>query len=230
MLIGQKLVLEFHQTFEATIATEPTLPSSKDEDLRINLINEESFEFRRDGHEVVGAVDALGDLVYVAFGAAITYGFYFDSFLTEDVKVPIAGTPQIPAERQRLVALIAQRAAAFEVAAREKNLDAVKIALNNLLHMAYRASVAYGVRLDSIVAEIHRSNMTKLWSKDDVDQMTNEEKETLEVIKNVGDKFLVTRKSDKKVAKPRSYSPASLQPLVARLNASHFVVISEGKN
>jgi len=69
-------VLAFHSAFEMTINRKPTVPSAEDRKLRISLINEEAHEFMdatiAQDHEQVA--DALADLIYVAIGAAITWG------------------------------------------------------------------------------------------------------------------------------------------------------------
>jgi len=69
-------VLAFHKAFEMTINGTPTVPSAEDRTLRMSLIREEAQEFfdataNQDFDEVA---DALADLIYVAIGAAITWG------------------------------------------------------------------------------------------------------------------------------------------------------------
>lgn len=53
-----------------------TTPEIRDADLRKRLILEEAQEFSDavDANDIVAAVDALGDLMYVLLGAAITFG------------------------------------------------------------------------------------------------------------------------------------------------------------
>lgn len=73
------------------------------------------------------------------------------------------------------------------------NEDIVKIAdgLGDLLYVVYGAAVSYGIDMEPIFNEIHRSNMSKMWPDGKVHK--NE----------LG-----------KVVKPDSYSPADLKPIL----------------
>jgi NTP pyrophosphatase (non-canonical NTP hydrolase) len=80
------LVLGFHEAFD--LPREP-LPTSHVGDtvaqLRVRLLREEVEEFA-DGTErgdVVAIADALADVVYVAYGSAITYGIDLDAVVRE---------------------------------------------------------------------------------------------------------------------------------------------------
>lgn len=82
----QALVHEFHQLFELPIASRPQ--STVDpglRELRIDLLVEEVTEYvtaaRHD--DTVALADALADIVYVAYGAAISYGIDLDRVLEE---------------------------------------------------------------------------------------------------------------------------------------------------
>jgi predicted HAD superfamily Cof-like phosphohydrolase len=44
----------------------------------------------------------------------------------------------------------------------DRNLVEVADALADLVYVAYGAAVAYGIDLDAVLAEVHRSNLTKL--------------------------------------------------------------------
>lgn len=81
---AQAQVLEFHREFNAEIREEPSLfgyPSQ----LRVELIQEELDEFAEalaDG-DIVEAIDALGDLLYVVYGAGIAMGVDLEPFVDE---------------------------------------------------------------------------------------------------------------------------------------------------
>lgn len=81
----QAMVLEFHKAFLSTIGSAPAFPDAKDVALRKNLINEEAAEFCKasDDGDVVGIADALADLLYVVYGAAITYGIDIEPVFAE---------------------------------------------------------------------------------------------------------------------------------------------------
>lgn len=73
------------------------------------------------------------------------------------------------------------------------NEDLVEIAdaLGDLLYVIYGAGHAYGIDLDKVFAEIHRSNMTKL-----------------------GPDGKAIRREDGKVMKPATYTPPNLVPII----------------
>lgn len=72
----QQQVREFHEKFEIPIAEKPCLLSEERQRLREDLINEEliEYEMAASKKDLVEIADALGDLLYVVFGAAIEHG------------------------------------------------------------------------------------------------------------------------------------------------------------
>lgn len=78
------LVHEFHTTYGMGIRTEPTLdiPTRA---MRLALILEEAEELREaeSNNDFIEMADALADLVYVAYGAAIEHGIDLDDVLAE---------------------------------------------------------------------------------------------------------------------------------------------------
>lgn len=78
-------VRNFHLIFQRPIRTVPTLPSMEERMLRLELIEEETDEFNaalRKG-DLVAAADALGDLLYVTYGACVEFGIDADKVLAE---------------------------------------------------------------------------------------------------------------------------------------------------
>jgi predicted HAD superfamily Cof-like phosphohydrolase len=79
-------VAEFHQAFgrpmrrHPTAAVDPALAR-----LRVDLVQEEVGEFAAASEQgdLIGIADALADIVYVAYGAALTYGIDLDAVLRE---------------------------------------------------------------------------------------------------------------------------------------------------
>lgn len=69
----QEQVAEFHRALGLPIGTSPAISRGE---LRSNLINEESLEFAACVAEgdIVGAADAIADLLYVVFGSAVEFG------------------------------------------------------------------------------------------------------------------------------------------------------------
>lgn len=78
----QAAVLAFHQKFKLTNQSKPTFPSMADFNLRVSLIAEELKEFS-EAHSFVDVADALGDLLYVVLGAAVTYGIDLEPVFNE---------------------------------------------------------------------------------------------------------------------------------------------------
>lgn len=86
--LGQVLsqVLDFHDAFD--LPREP-LPTAQVGDvlaqLRVRLLREEVEEFAdaTERRDIVAIADALADVVYVAYGSAITYGIDLDAVVRE---------------------------------------------------------------------------------------------------------------------------------------------------
>ncbi|MBL0746727.1 nucleoside triphosphate pyrophosphohydrolase family protein [Nocardioides sp. G10] len=79
-------VIEFHEAFN--LPRQP-LPDAHVGDvlaqLRVRLLREETEEFAEgtDERDVVPIADALADVVYVAYGSALTYGIDLDAVIRE---------------------------------------------------------------------------------------------------------------------------------------------------
>lgn len=78
------LVTEFHETYNMPIRSVPVLdiPARK---MRLSLIMEEALEYAEaeSKDDLVEMADALADLVYVAYGAALEHGIDLDHVLEE---------------------------------------------------------------------------------------------------------------------------------------------------
>lgn len=81
----QEMVREFLHTFGHPVADRPGLVDEATAQLRVNLIAEEADEFAEATRErdLVEVADALADLVYVCYGAALAYGIDLDAVLAE---------------------------------------------------------------------------------------------------------------------------------------------------
>jgi predicted HAD superfamily Cof-like phosphohydrolase len=71
--------------FGLTIGARPELPSKDLCKLRLDLIDEEVDELRAalQMRSIVSVLDALADIVYVTYGAAIAFGLDLDAALAE---------------------------------------------------------------------------------------------------------------------------------------------------
>jgi predicted HAD superfamily Cof-like phosphohydrolase len=117
----QGQVLEFHSKYGAEMGEEPGIRGAS---LRGDLIFEEYTELLEaiEANDLEKAIDALCDLLYVAFGAAVTFGIDIEKYFNEVppiriprsvlyeaeslvIRKPVADAP--PLDRLRLRARIA---------------------------------------------------------------------------------------------------------------------------
>lgn len=86
MSFASDAVLDFMWAFDQPVQPYPTLNVPQDLiDLRVELIREEFQELKDDLErgDVVGVADALGDLLYVIYGAAHSFGIDIDTVFRE---------------------------------------------------------------------------------------------------------------------------------------------------
>lgn len=76
---------EWHEKFGVPILVNPSFPGRERADLRVKLINEEAREFQdaADCGDLIEMADALADLVYVVYGAALECGIPLDAVFDE---------------------------------------------------------------------------------------------------------------------------------------------------
>lgn len=72
-----------------------------------------------------------------------------------------------------------------------EDLTAVAKELADLLYVVYGAAVSYGLDMEPIFAEVHRSNLTK-----------------------IPEDGIILRREDGKIMKPDTYTPADLKPII----------------
>jgi len=78
--------------------------------------------------------------------------------------VPRGDVPSadVPAEVAALrIRLLAEEVDEYAEAVAGRDLVAIADALADIVYVAYGAAVTYGIDLDAVLAEVHRSNMTK---------------------------------------------------------------------
>jgi predicted HAD superfamily Cof-like phosphohydrolase len=80
-------VAAFHLAFDLPRRVTPSIADAPEGlvQLRIALLQEEVAEFQEaaEKRDLVGAADALADIVYVAYGAAVTFGIDLDAVVAE---------------------------------------------------------------------------------------------------------------------------------------------------
>lgn len=80
------LVREFHEKYGLPVGTEPAFPDNlRERQLRIGLLHEEFGEYKHAEitSDLVGVADALGDMVCVIYGTALSYGIDLDAVVAE---------------------------------------------------------------------------------------------------------------------------------------------------
>jgi len=85
MIDYQSMVEEFHDTFGITNSDAPTNIDRSAFARRVRLISEELSEYCKavSADDIVEIADALGDLLYVTFGACIEHGLPMQSIFKE---------------------------------------------------------------------------------------------------------------------------------------------------
>jgi predicted HAD superfamily Cof-like phosphohydrolase len=82
---NQEMVREFHDTFGLPARDEPTPVDRREADLRMKLLEEETTEVVQAIYkgDVYNLAKELADVVYVAYGTAVTYGIDLDKVFAE---------------------------------------------------------------------------------------------------------------------------------------------------
>jgi len=78
-------VKKFMQTFGQDVKKKPSFPSEKIISLRRELIEEELSEFKDaiKNRDIIEIADSLTDILYVTYGAGISYGIDLDKCFDE---------------------------------------------------------------------------------------------------------------------------------------------------
>lgn len=92
------------------------------------------------------------------------------------------------------------------------SLVGVADALADISYVNYGAANAYGINIEPIEEEVHRSNMTKLFSSDEISKL---DQNNFKITKIRDNQFLV-KSLDGKVQKSPSYSPADIDTLLTK--------------
>lgn len=81
----QEMVREFHEKFDLPLQDEPNLPSVELREMREDLMIEETLEYYEGeaNNDLLNIAQELADIVYIAYGNALTYGIDLDSVIRE---------------------------------------------------------------------------------------------------------------------------------------------------
>ena len=145
--LAAKLQREFHLVYGHPIREELTVVSPDEAKLRAVLLLEEAeeYEHARDAGDVIEMADALGDIVVIATGSCLVYGFNLPA------RVRNLGAP-----RWSLASAIDAATGPFV------DVDGLGQAFAAVVVLAYGEAQRFGIPLAAVLREIHDSNMTKL--------------------------------------------------------------------
>lgn len=173
------LVEEFHLTYGQKIRITPHIDIPERE-LRKALINEETEELEEatEENDFIEVVDALADILYVTYGAAIAHGINIDYVLgSQDNTSPARlislaleseGTPlpSVPTFLKNVllkeIPILIEAVQNYNDASDALNVKDLTNALTKIIFTSYAISARLGVDIDDILAEVQRSNMSKL--------------------------------------------------------------------
>lgn len=80
--------------------------------------------------------------------------------------VPVVDSPKLPDLDRALLRyqLITEEYEEFREASANRNLIEVADSLADMVYVIYGTALEYGIDLDRVLDEVHRSNMSKVWS------------------------------------------------------------------
>lgn len=102
------------------------------------------------------------------------------------------------------------------------NIAEIADGLTDLLYVTFGAMIELGLDAEKCFDEVHRSNMTKLWSHVEADEAqelgTNPSELSFHECpqKCVARQFYVAKRQDGKIIKSPSYSPADLSSVISK--------------
>lgn len=190
------LIHEFRRLFQQPIVTSFADYDYKQARLYHNLILEEAKEYSTAKHRVE-ILDALGDLTYVIFGAVASVGILPLPYKGKWIKATPMFKPPLLSIRDLTIHLY--------------NPNPSYVGLFHTLTAAYhemeQVAAVQGVKLFPLTEEIHSSNLSKLWSTDELSALP---KNAEAISTPAPDRWIVKRKEDGKVVKSPSYRPPDL--------------------
>lgn len=211
-LRGVHPLVEFHRAFGLPYNNPEELHNYRSVSLRVKLIDEEFHELCI-AQDEVELLDAIGDLLYVIYGAGVCFGFNLDI-------TPI-GYDITMFKSENFAEDFGKKLRSLTYYILMDNYDAIKMILVEMLCMVKKYGVDKNYNLVKLFAEIHRSNMTKLCSsqKEAVDTVNHYKKyfgdrypKPIYCKCEQGERWVVFEESTGKRLKSISYSPVIIDP------------------
>jgi predicted HAD superfamily Cof-like phosphohydrolase len=135
-------------------------PGLRDTELRRNLIVEEAAEAAealREG-DLVHVVHELCDVLYVSYGAAVTFGITLVPSTADVVHRAVPGVHNA----EWLASMIERDAAATIKAIEGDDIGRTTACLNGLVSSVYLTAAHCGVEIGPCFDEMHKSQMTRI--------------------------------------------------------------------
>lgn len=202
-------VAAFHVAFQYR-QPEPRHPDftcAKTNALRPKLLNEELHELREaiDANDRLEMLDALCDIQYVLSGAVLAWGLrtMFDG---TSAMIELRKIRDMNAHLAAMDGLVSQMEVAAEGNFGHQVLTGLSALQSRLATTVYH--LGFSQCFDAAFAEVHRSNMSKLWSGEDLSKADASGIWT----RTVGG--WIVKRGDGKIVKSPSYSAAQLGQFV----------------
>ena len=155
----QLAVEAFHRALRLTVAPAGSAPALRDVPLRMHLLTEEADEVVAALHE--GDLAALGgelsDLLYVTYGAAVTFGLA----LADGESRPLAGRPAIR-QAQNLAERVSTTVATVVASMGSGDLPAASRGLASMPPLVEEVAATCGLRVGPFFDAVQIANMAKV--------------------------------------------------------------------
>lgn len=206
-------VADFHRAFKVS-QPEPIIPTffPATNSLRIELIREELRELQSGitANDRIEVLDALCDTQYVLSGSVLAWGL---RSLFENIKITTEQRP-IPDMERHLVmmfGLLPQMEVAADMEFGGQVLTHLQLLQSRLSRLVFHFSFE---NFSGAFAEVHRSNMSKLWDMNEVDKAVADGSHRIRDFEWTEGKMAICKRADGKIIKSPSYSPANLRKYV----------------
>jgi predicted HAD superfamily Cof-like phosphohydrolase len=158
----QDMVREFMLGFGQEVNDRPKMPGIKQQGFRLSLNLEELFEIMA-ATDLVERVDGLCDLLYTTYGWAETVGVRLTKVSENE-----ADTLPSDVDDEKHFKWLAQCCMGAAVSF---TVDGIAYWLSEIIDAVYSWGEKMGVdatKLDACFEEVHRSNMSKFWTPDEI--------------------------------------------------------------
>lgn len=126
----------------------------------------------------------------------------------------VNAVPAIPDGKDAVLRteLINEETREFTYAAVMGDITEIADALGDQLYIILGTANTYGIDLEPVFQEVHRSNMTKLWTSAEIAGAPRDA--TVTRVCHNADRAFVVKRPDGKVLKPPSYEPANIAAII----------------